>query len=305
MINWDKVEAVDRMQRYIEAHTGSEPGTLHMEQIAAAAGYSVRHAARIFRELTGLTPEQYIRSIRLTRSAKRLAEEGGSVLGAALDAGFTSHEGYTRAFAGCFGVTPRRYRDAQPPIPLFIAYPVRHYQAYLNQKESDTMQTTNIPGGIVTVTPVSRSCRRAAILRGKTAADYFSFCEEMGCEWEGLLNSIPAKLDTAALLTLPPQFAKDGCTCAAGVEVPEDYDAPLPEGYEYIELPPCELLYFQSAPYENEDDFGIAIGNVMEAVAHYDPAPLGYAFDDQAGPRFNFGASAATGAKIAVPVRKL
>ena len=166
------------------------------------------------------------------------------------------------------------------------------------------MQQNN-PIDIVTVTPVHRPRRRAAILRAKHAVDYWSFCEECGCEWESVLNSLPGKFDTAALLTLPQALAKDGCSCAAGVEVPEDCTAPLPEGYEYIALPPCDMLYFQSLPFEREEAFGVAIGNVMRAAAQYDPAPIGYAYDAGAGPRFNFGASAASGAKLAVPVRRL
>lgn len=304
MESWDKVKAVDSMQRYIEEHIGDR--SLCLGEIAAAVGYSTRHAARIFKELTGFSPEEYIRAIRLTQSAKRLTRDRDkNILDAALDSGFASHEGYTRAFSSHFGVTPHRYRNVQPPIPLFTVYPVRHYQTYLKQKERDAMQPISSPGSIVTVTPFHRPRRRAAILFGKSATDYFSFCEEMGCDWEGLLNSIPVKMDTAALLTLPANMARGGCDCAAGVEVPEDYNAPLPDGYEYISLPPCDMLCFQSAPFENEDDFGIAIGNVIEAIAHYDPTPLGYAFDAEAGPRFNFGATAITGAKLAVPVRKL
>lgn len=51
-----------------------------------------------------------------------------------------------------------------------------------------------------------------------------TYCGEMGCDWEGLLNSIPEKLDLAALLTLPRPLIRPGTSgCAAGVEVPADY----------------------------------------------------------------------------------
>ena len=53
MENRENIDAVKRMQDYIEKHI-TEPITLRM--IARAAGYSPWHSARIFKELTGKTP---------------------------------------------------------------------------------------------------------------------------------------------------------------------------------------------------------------------------------------------------------
>lgn len=52
--------------------------------------------------------------------------------------------------------------------------------------------------GTVTVTVVERPARKLIFLRIPTATDYFSACEEVGCDWEGFYNSIPEKFDTAA-----------------------------------------------------------------------------------------------------------
>lgn len=53
------------------------------------------------------------------------------------------------------------------------------------------------------------------------AHDYWSFCEEMGCDWEGLFNSIPEKLDLVAILELPTFLQKpDTSKIVAGVELP-------------------------------------------------------------------------------------
>ncbi|WP_285717981.1 hypothetical protein [Pelosinus sp. IPA-1] len=49
MENWDKIDAVQRMQNYIEEHL-TEPIMLY--RLAQAAGYSPWHASRIFKELT-------------------------------------------------------------------------------------------------------------------------------------------------------------------------------------------------------------------------------------------------------------
>ena len=119
---------------------------------------------------------------------------------------------------------------------------------------------------IVTVTLIERPARRLMLLRSVKASDYFSYCEEMGCDWEEILNNIPDKLDSAAILTLPDKLVKTGTSAiAAGIEVPADYSGKLPEKYEIIELPACEMLCFQGMPYEDKEelkfnDFGANLG---------------------------------------------
>lgn len=68
--------------------------------------------------------------------------------------------------------------------------------------------------------------------------------------------------------------------------------------------PPCTLLYFQTEPFEREEDFGMAIGCAFRAAELYDYEKFGYERAPDAAPFFNFGAEAAKGAAIAVPVRK-
>ena len=112
MENWDNVNAVQRMQSYIEAHL-HEPITLHM--LAKAAGYSPWHAAKIFKALTGKSPFEYIRAVRLSRAAVRLRDEDVRIVDVAFDFVFDSHEGFTRAFSKQFGLTPQRYSQHKPP----------------------------------------------------------------------------------------------------------------------------------------------------------------------------------------------
>jgi len=70
-----------------------------------------------------------------------------------------------------------------------------------------------------------------------------------------------------------------------------------------IDLPPCVMLYFKGIPYKNEDDFRVAIEIAAEAMEAYDTAPFGWEFALELAPRFNFGSSAAGGAKLATPVK--
>jgi hypothetical protein len=158
----------------------------------------------------------------------------------------------------------------------------------------------------LTVTAVVCPARMLILVRSVKATEYFSFCEEMGCDWDGLFNSIPEKFDTPALLTLPPNLIKPGTgNTASGVEVPLNYNKPIPAGCDVIELPPCTMLYFQGAPFEDENDFGEAIGLLWELMNAYDPKLYGFEYSPELAPYFNFGAGAKTGAKMARPARKL
>jgi AraC family transcriptional regulator len=64
----------------------------------AKAGWSPFHFHRAFRKVVGETPKRYTQRLRLERAAARLASGSDPVLRIAADAGFASHEVFTRAF---------------------------------------------------------------------------------------------------------------------------------------------------------------------------------------------------------------
>lgn len=293
----DHLEQVQAMQDYIRLHAEDEDFTI--EKVCDSAGYSRRHAERIFQEYVGKTLQEYINAVCLTQGASALIETDKTILEIAGDSHFETHEGFTRSFRRRFRITPSQYRREQIAIPMFVQYPVSHYRVLQNHKEEKIM---NRETQVCMVTPQKRERRKLIYLPSQKATDYMSYCGEVGCDWEGLLNSIPEKLDTAALIDLPAFLVKDGWTkTAAGVEVPLEYDKPIPGGCRVAELDACTMLYFQTEPYERSEEFCIAIEAAYRAVEKYDPAAYGYRFAYDLAPSFNFGAAAETGAKVAVP----
>jgi len=303
----DKIDAVQRMQDEICRRAGDAAFTV--EDVYPVSGYSPRHAERLFCLLTHKSVGEYLRAVRLTTSSERLLTSRDAVLEIALDAGFDSHEGFSRAFFKIFRVNPQRYRNDPVPIPLFIQYPVRAYLTFLQQQKEETqMEQHNTQEAILcTVTTVMRPKRKLMLLRSKNAVDYWSFCEEMGCDWTGLMNSIPEKLDISGLVELPGHLVTPGTSAVgAGVELPYDYDAKkVPAGYELIELEPCEMLYFQTEPYEDEEAFCVAIDAAQRAVERYDPKRYGFAYAFDRAPKFNYGADTTMGAKLSLPVVRI
>ena len=180
------------------------------------------------------------------------------------------------------------------------------YYALLLQGGRGRSETHNDRiNSIVTVTIVERPVRKLVLLRAENATDYMSYCEEMGCEWENIMNRIVQRFDDAAIVTLPRKMILPGTSgVAAGVEVCSNSFADLPKGYEVVDLLSSTYLHFRGAPYDNEEYFCEAIGIVSEALDSYDPEIYGWEFDPESAPSFNYGASSKKGARRAVPIRK-
>lgn len=92
---------------YIEDHL-DEP--LHLDELAALAGFSPHHFHRVFQYVTGEAPKEYLRRLRLERAVYRLKVSPDNVLQIALEAGFKTHETFTRAFTRQFDINPSKFR---------------------------------------------------------------------------------------------------------------------------------------------------------------------------------------------------
>ncbi|MEM1448995.1 MAG: AraC family transcriptional regulator [Planctomycetota bacterium] len=99
-----RIEAVCRT---IEDRLAEEPT---LDELAASADLSTFHFHRLFRGLVGETVAGYSRRLRLERAAYRIEHGESDLLVVALDAGYGSHEAFTRAFRRQFVVPPSEYR---------------------------------------------------------------------------------------------------------------------------------------------------------------------------------------------------
>ena len=303
MEQWEQVNAVQNMQDYIHQHL-YEPITL--AELSRKAGYSPFHSAKLFKEHIGKAPFEYIRTLRLSRAALRLRDEKVRVLDVALDFVFDSHEGFTRAFSREFGVTPYKYSQNPQPIKLFMPIPIRdEYLFYQSGGTSRERKSTELAPGTVFVQVVERPERKLILKRGKTARDYFEYCEEVDWEIWGLLCSIKEALYEPIGMWLPDRLRPEGTSLyAQGVEVPSDYSGILPEGLEAVDLPACSMMAFQGPPFEN-DDFYDAVADLMELIDGYQPELYGYRWADGDAPRFQFEPQGYRGYIEARPVRRI
>ena len=289
----EHIEAVQRMQDYIEANLDNNITTA---DLASVSRYSPWYSYRLFVDLLHMTPAVYIRRLRLSKSALRLRDEKVKIIDVALDSGFESVDGYQRAFYKEFGCNPYEYSIRPTPIYLFKPYGIK----YANRKESKDMSEVKS----VFVQVIEKPERKVIIKRGKEATEYFKYSEEVGCDVWGLLCSMKSICGEPVCLWLPSQHILPGTSeYVQGVEVSTDYSGQIPDGFDVVELPKCKYLMFQGEPFE-EENFEEAIKEIWAAIEKYNPSSIGYTWD-KANPRIQLEPIGARGYIELYPIKDI
>ncbi len=104
----DRRRAVDAAL-WIDARS-SEP--LDLGQVAREVGLSAFHFLRLFGNVLGVTPHQYLVRSRLRHAARLLADADRSITDIAFDVGFGDLSNFVRTFHRAAGVSPRGFRKA-------------------------------------------------------------------------------------------------------------------------------------------------------------------------------------------------
>lgn len=103
----ENTKLINRAIDYIEDNLTE---AISLEGVSAVAGYSLFHFSRLFLELIGETPGDYIRKRRLSEAARELVNSRKSILDIALDYQFQSQEAFSRSFKRFFRASPGTYR---------------------------------------------------------------------------------------------------------------------------------------------------------------------------------------------------
>jgi AraC family transcriptional regulator len=135
----------ERILRVLVHIQGRLDEPLELDELARVACFSPFHFHRVFRALTGEGVHEYVRRLRLERAAQRLKLQEQPVTQIAFEAGYESHEAFTRAFHAMFGKSPSEFREprgyqppdygAPPPVELKTLAPqtvvfLRHVGPY-------------------------------------------------------------------------------------------------------------------------------------------------------------------------------
>jgi AraC family transcriptional regulator len=113
-----------RVLLHIQEHLDE---SLRLEELAAVAHFSPYHFHRVFRGMTGESVQRHVRRLRLERAAQRLKSTDKPVTAIAFEAGYETHEAFTRAFGTMFGESPSSFRGKRQAIKFKAALSGVHF----------------------------------------------------------------------------------------------------------------------------------------------------------------------------------
>jgi AraC family transcriptional regulator len=134
-------ERILRVLVHIQNHLSE---AVSLDDLAAVAHFSPYHFHRIFRGTVGESVMEHVRRLRLERAAHQLRFGDQPVTRVAFDAGYETHEAFTRAFGAMFGAPPSQFREARRP-PWLNAPSGIHYDPDGRLNDFQPLQ----PGGLI------------------------------------------------------------------------------------------------------------------------------------------------------------
>lgn len=189
--NDDEMNYKDHIEKaltYIEENLKND---IDLSMVAKVSGYSNYHFLRVFKEVTHLTPADYIRKRRLTEIVREMGRSERPISDIAFEYGFNSKENFTRAFRSEHHILPTEYKRAGNSLKLYDRFKLE------TESLSVTPDIVNLPSFSLTVYPSDEdyppnfwnkyNCRK---LSKKLSGG--AICEDFGaCIW----NHETQKLD--------------------------------------------------------------------------------------------------------------
>lgn len=310
------VEEIDRCIH----QQADEALTLH--QLAQQFGYSEYHFSRKFKETSGMSLRDYLRYRRLAFALKRVRDTDDSILSIALDHGFSSNEAFSRAFREAYGISPSEYR--QHPVPVALRTLLKPFDCYLMDTGGIGMHDTN---QTISTYFITIPAHKFLHIRNYESIGYWDFWQKQSlipgqdCETIcGLLDSIPGKLDDMggsaadsgsgqimAFVNEPEgRICSWGIPLAEcyGVRLPADYDGPIPQQMQLMDVPEGEYIVFEHGPFDFATENAKVEEKIEAAMKAFDYAASGYQLDMAQGRVFYFYHDCSRYWKYVRPVRK-
>jgi len=230
---------------HIQEHLDAE---IELETLARAAHFSPYHFHRIFSGMMGESVAEHIRRLRLERAAQHLKHGSHPVTRIAFEAGYDSHEAFTRAFRTMFGESPSRFRARCGTAP-FIESPsgihfspnkrLRQYKTFTKGLKTMNVQIKKIEPMRVAFVRHTGPYKECGVAWGKL------------CGWAGPKGLLRAGVKFLGQshddpeVTPPEKLRYDACiTVDAGVQAEGEIGVQVIPGGDY-----AMVTHF--GPYEN------------------------------------------------------
>lgn len=264
---------VEKALWFIEARYGRE---ISLDEMAEHIGVSRFHLSRTFPLTVGMSISTYLRGRRLTEAAKALAAGAPDILSVALDACYSSHEAFTRAFREQFGLPPEQLRARRSLDGLTLVEPIRF---------DETLWVDLKPPRIIEGRPL--------LIAGLAERHDYCRAEEVPAQWQRFtpyIGSIPHGIGLAAFgIVNDLFFGSDSFQYLSGVEVADVHD--LQRELTALRLPAQRYAAFTHPGHVSRmratvhtifnreiERIGLDIGELPNFIEYYGPG-----FDPEAG----------------------
>ena len=211
------------------------------EDLAKMVGYSPYHFYRIFDKHIGYTIMDYVLKRKLQYALYELVK-GGKIIQIALEYGFETHSGFTRAFKKCFGSPPSLYRLHCP-----LSLPQKIDLLSLDQKKV---------GGIVMQPKIVQ--KQAFTIAGKTfesAIENVCYTRDAPASWDQRISP-DESIERTLYEALSPKKHGEYCINLSSTEIEDrftylfavnyDQDVQLPVGLTKLQITDATYAVFRT-----------------------------------------------------------
>ncbi|WOO37079.1 AraC family transcriptional regulator [Anaerocolumna sp. AGMB13020] len=289
---------VDEIDECIRHHYNE---ALTLRFLSRKLSYSEFHTTRKFKEISGMQFRDYLRHRKLAFALKEVRDSEKSLLDLAFDYGFSSHEAFTRAFKGIYGVTPSEYR--KNPEPVILRTKISPFDRYFYGFGEIGMMKSKDDVKIYFVTIPAHKFLH---IRNYESNGYWDFWQKQSlipgqdCETIcGLLDSIKGKLDDNGGTEVNSSSGQimayinnpEGRLCnwgiprieCYGVRLPADYQGEVPQQMLLIDIPEADYIVFEHGPFNYEQENRSVEEKIETAMSTFDFAGTDYCFDTSPG----------------------
>lgn len=172
----DVLSNLNRAVEYIENHICEE---INLTEIEKITGESARDFSRLFRSVTGVTVNEYIRRRRLTLAVYDIQNGNEKIIDTAFKYGWESADSFRKAFVSQHGITPSQARDKAKNVNIYLPITFQ-----INVKGNDKMNFKVIETEDIALYGVSRYF-------GGTSSERF---EQENMMWSQDFDHIPKKI---------------------------------------------------------------------------------------------------------------
>ncbi|SER23839.1 AraC-type DNA-binding protein [Gracilibacillus ureilyticus] len=145
----NKYPEIDEVIAYIHEHLDD---ALTLSHLAHQAAYSPYHFSRIFKQKTGLSPHQYVSSLKLQRAKSLLLNTNLTIRDISMEIDQQSLGTFTTRFTERVGMTPTQFRKSPDQVNMYLQS--LKYHSNLKQHFIMGDQYNNVEGIIEAEVPL-------------------------------------------------------------------------------------------------------------------------------------------------------